>query len=516
MIKLITSGAYISSELIAELGNLPPSFLPVGNKRLYEYQVEFLNQICDGDIYISLPSDYIIPPKDLEFFSREKIQIISTNSEINISESITYSLKKINRYGEKLIILHGDTYIKNNLPPLADDLAVVSETTDNYKWGYNSNNDNVYVGLFFISLQREFLFYQREKSNNFLHGINTYFRRMFGVLYNIDKNDWLDFGHLNTFFRSRSQISTVRHFNNFQSDGSIVTKTSTNIKKILAESFWYKEVPERISLHSPKLLGELENGYKLEYLYLLPLSEIFVFGNLPINIWKQIFLSCGEFLSLCENYKIFGNREIIKKIYVNKTVERITEFSLQRDFSLSKEVILNGKEFPSILSIAMDCIEYLTSHNNWNQQTVIHGDFCFSNILYNFRSQSVKVIDPRGLDAENNFSLYGDSNYDLAKLAHSVIGGYDFIISNYQTCGEINFSLPSIEIIDFKYYSPPHLEKIREIFIQLFLDTNVKRKQIYAIMVLLFLSMLPLHLDYPSKQEAMLATAVKLYGDIKK
>jgi len=37
---LVMSGAYVTQELVAEFGQIPPSFLPVGNRRLYEYQFE--------------------------------------------------------------------------------------------------------------------------------------------------------------------------------------------------------------------------------------------------------------------------------------------------------------------------------------------------------------------------------------------------------------------------------------------------------------------------------------------
>lgn len=517
MIKLITSGDYICSELAAELGKLPPSFLPVGNKRLYEYQVEFLRQIGPGDTYISLPKDYIIPQKDLDYFSREKIGIISTDSDISISESISHCLKAIGRYSESLVILHGDTLIQSELPNLdLRDLIIVSESTDNYNWGFlNKNHDKiVYVGLFSISSQRDFLHSLSKNNLDFISAIKNYYNEKYPILWKVKQEEWSDFGHTNTYFRSRSRISTTRHFNNFQSDGEIVRKTSKNIKKILAEANWFKEIPERISLYSPKLLRVLENGYELEYLYLLPLSEIFVFGNLPINAWEQILLSCKEFLNKCSKVKRVDHSEIDKKIYKEKTLERIISFSLQRNISLSQKIIFNDMEFPSIMEIANECIEFLLKFN-YTTQTIIHGDFCFSNILYNFRSQSIKIIDPRGLDAENNFSLYGDCSYDLAKLGHSILGGYDFIISNYQTCREIDFSLSNIKINDFYLYSTPDIEKIREIFTKMYLKNPLKKKKIYSIMVLLFLSMLPLHSDYPLKQNAMLATSINLYKEIK-
>ena len=60
---------------------------------------------------------------------------------------------------------------------------------------------------------------------------------------------------------------------------------------------------------------------------------------------------------------------------------------------------------------------------------ISHGDLCFSNILFDTRVESIKCIDPRGITPKGEYSIYGDRRYDLAKLYHSVVGLYDFIIA---------------------------------------------------------------------------------------
>ena len=49
-------------------------------------------------------------------------------------------------------------------------------------------------------------------------------------------------------------------------------------------------------------------------------------------------------------------------------------------------------------------------------------------------------------------------------------------------------------------------------FLQLLVDDIALRKQVYALQALLFLSMLPLHVDKPRRQLAMLATGLELYA----
>lgn len=50
---LIMSGSYVQQELGAEFGSIPPSFLPLANKRLFKHQVSLGH---DGHaIYLVLP-----------------------------------------------------------------------------------------------------------------------------------------------------------------------------------------------------------------------------------------------------------------------------------------------------------------------------------------------------------------------------------------------------------------------------------------------------------------------------
>ena len=60
--------------------------------------------------------------------------------------------------------------------------------------------------------------------------------------------------------------------------------------------------------------------------------------------------------------------------------------------------------------------------------SLIHGDFHFGNILFDFGSGHVKLIDPRGEFGKSgnadSIGCYGDAHYDLAKFLHGFHGGY--------------------------------------------------------------------------------------------
>lgn len=49
---LITSAKYSFSDFTLEFGKIPPSFLPLGNKRLYEYQIELFKNFNQKIFFI--------------------------------------------------------------------------------------------------------------------------------------------------------------------------------------------------------------------------------------------------------------------------------------------------------------------------------------------------------------------------------------------------------------------------------------------------------------------------------
>ncbi|WP_323921349.1 MULTISPECIES: protein kinase family protein [Aeromonas] len=154
--------------------------------------------------------------------------------------------------------------------------------------------------------------------------------------------------------------------------------------------------------------------------------------------------------------------------------------------------------------IAEDCIKRVLTMPLI--PAVMHGDICFSNILFDSRSERLKMVDPRGINFNGDFSIYGDQKYDLAKLTHSVIGLYDFIIAGRYT---LDVDADGHEVIHFDIDS--RLSMVQEGFMNVpFLD-GVTIKDVMPLVVLLFLSMLPLHSDRQDRQKAMLLNAVRLY-----
>ena len=88
--------------------------------------------------------------------------------------------------------------------------------------------------------------------------------------------------------------------------------------------------------------------------------------------------------------------------------------------------------------------------------TYIHGDTTFSNILIDSDYNS-HFIDPRGVFGKT--LIYGDKNYDWAKLFYSVNGNYDSINSKKFTVNIMDDEvILDIKSNDFEKYSDMVIE----------------------------------------------------------
>ena len=120
------------------------------------------------------------------------------------------------------------------------------------------------------------------------------------------------------------------------------------------------------------------------------------------------------------------------------------------------------------------------------------------------------MLDPRGTDVDGNITHLGDQSYDMAKIAHSVIGLYDFIIAGrYQLDQQLTDTGCDVAI---NFELDPTTRALQNAFMQQYFRQYDKIALMPAV-VLLFLSMLPLHSDRPDRQQAMLVNAVRLYAD---
>jgi len=521
---LITSAAYIDGEFAAEFGELPPVCLPLGNKRLLDHQIEWLRQTQE-DIYLSLPVGFELDELYVKYLTLIDISIINVPLGLSLGESVIYCCNSLGVHLENIRILHGDTLVMDADANKMDYIAV-SKNRGFYQRGAvylntlaekaktttkNVGDDEVVLaGYFSFSSAKELIKEITRSRGDFVAGVSSYCDN-----HNIEFekcDNWLDFGHINTYFRSRALMTTQRSFNNMIITTAKVTKSSKKKEKMYGEINWFQSLPGDMRLYAPHMLGSFENndevGYSLEYLYLLPLCDLFVFCAHPYQTWRIIFKACRNFLEDCRDYTVgnFADTKQFDDLYYPKTMTRLDEFSRKTKFDIERPITFNGTELPSLVEIAEITSRDITALHK-NNITIIHGDFCLSNILYDFRKLGIKVIDPRGIDAANESTLYGDNRYDIAKLFHSVFGLYDFIIA-----GQYTLEIEKPYTVKFNIENKNNLAEIQKEFIRVFFHDNLYNiKEINAITIHLFLSMLPFHDEDPERQMALMANAIKMY-----
>jgi hypothetical protein len=510
---LITSAAYISPELITEFGKLPPSMLPLQNMRLFQHQLELFR--TNEQVVFSLPIDFELTQTDKILFKKCNIKIIKVPLNLSLGQSVVYVLNVVGKYQESLKILHGDTLFREL--PEGTDLCIVSEEQINYNWTHSSgvNQQKVYAGYFSFSNQSLLIKKITENKYQFMDGFESYRNEI--RVEEIDTDFWLDFGLVNSYYRSKSFLTTQRVFNDLIINRFSVRKSSSDKKKMFAEAMWFKNTPINLKPFLPALWDFGEDGdkayYEIEYFYLNTLSDLYVFGNQPLFVWKNILKACNLFITSCLNNRSMADVDLSSfndKIYSEKTFSRLKIYALQENISLDEPWIINDVKVPSLNEIVLEMNAAIANPER-KHLCIMHGDLCFSNILYNFKTQSIKVIDPRGLDLDRKETIYGDVRYDVAKLAHSVLGLYDYIIGGCFTYQETNR-----HTLEFEIQTEPHIAEIQQHFkSQVFGDMNLDQLNTYPILVHLFLSMLPLHSDHPKRQKAMLANALKIYVEYK-
>ena len=98
-------------------------------------------------------------------------------------------------------------------------------------------------------------------------------------------------------------------------------------------------------------------------------------------------------------------------MYLPKMLARLEDHARATGLDLKRGWKVNGRATPGLIQIAEETAARIDAPEA-RHLTVVHGDSCFSNILYDFRSQSVRMIDPRGQETEYTFE-YGTTDCAL-------------------------------------------------------------------------------------------------------
>lgn len=518
---LIPSGAYVTSAMQAEFGRTPPVFLSVAHKTLLFHQVQMLREAGKADLYLlTLPEDYEINDRRRAEITDLGLEIVQTPTGLSLCEAMSFALNAGSWHHDELRILMGDTLINGlNLdrndhfetapPPFAGEWTVFDPSEPGaFATRFCTDAVNVVSGYLSFSSTREWLRAITLARYDFAKSMTLYHRRR--PLTSTTQGPWFDFGRIQTYYQSRRTFTTQRHFNELEISRHTVRKRSQDKAKMRAEAQWFEQLPTPLRLFTPAMLNHFEEdnsaGYELEYLHMLPLNECFSVFDLPLDRWRTIVSACRLFLESCRAHVITPDLRL-NALYGEKTNTRLEQFCKARGIDAEHPWQLNGVDAGSLASAARKAAALIPPVQ---EACVMHGDFCFSNILFDTRSSLIKVIDPRGGADVAEPNIFGDPRYDLAKLHHSFEGLYDLILA-----GQASFEMSTPYDARFEIDVTPKQERIAHMFRDAFLTSDpAQADTINAISVMLFLSMLPLHADNPPRQIMLAMNALRLAASL--
>ena len=388
---IITSGAYVDSELVAEFGLLPPAFLPLGNRRLFARQYQALKPFASR-IILTVPDHFVLDPIDEAHLATLDIEIVGIPEGLTLGQSVVYAINATACGHGAVSILHGDS-LHTELSYDAVDAVSVTKSLPppGYSWAWARRTeagvrifdpdhvpdptDMALTGFFSVSDGARLVQAITRNGSDFIAGLAEYASIV--PLQTLASGHWFDFGHCSTYHRSRREMTTEREFNRLSTAGRSITKSGRNPDKLLAEALWYENLPPALRIYTPSYLGRSEQdagvSYSLEYLHLPSLADLAVFGRLPLTAWRRIFDSCDEALSALALRQ--GSAESLvsaRSLLCDKTLRRLEQLAASRSLSLTTPCRLGTRSLPPLAKIAETVAGLVTEPE---RATLIHGDF---------------------------------------------------------------------------------------------------------------------------------------------
>ncbi|MBN8547703.1 MAG: aminoglycoside phosphotransferase family protein [Deltaproteobacteria bacterium] len=538
-IILIPTSRFVDAEMQLDVGRIPPALIPVRARPLYrsiidQYQslpgtIEFALSVCEGKdlLQASVDSAHL-----------KNVSLLEIPRLPDLGAAVLNTLEQMDLTTcDNLFLNFGDTIIDAALD-LTTDTIFFEDISESFRWTTfeyaagkitnitdkgiidDSKPRHVFTGVFLIKKPLEFLEHLRTEKP--CEGLGLFYSALMNYLsvreYRLQRvKEWHDFGHVDNYYHERKKSLNKRFFNQVSIDTHrpMLTKKSEQTEKFIGEIAWYLEIPTALKPYVPQVFDyslDKQNPFlKMEFYGYPTVGELLLSGGHNLGIWNHvfdaIFATIREMQSHHSTPPAGSLPAALKEMYVAKTIRRMEQVRqhpiLSRFFK--RDVVINKRHYPCLNEIIAD----LQSH--WqslvpSRQTlsVIHGDLCASNILFDPRSRIIKLIDPRGQFGD--FTIYGDYRYDLAKLSHSFNGHYEMIINDsfFAVCEENSIS--------YSISTSAYQDCVASMFNQRMSSLYPQDQETVRMLEsILFLSMLPLHSDHLNRQIVMLATGLQKY-----
>ena len=514
------------SRMLSLTDNCAKSMIPVAGKPLISYLLDQLisANLKDVVIIVGYQKNTIIDYVNM--FYKDKLNIIFVEQKelLGLGHAIYQATQQVNvlDYDSIFIMLGDAIFNTNKIFNFEKSYIACEEMIDYSRWCIAVEEDNylvelldkptlkpkrnlALVGAYYFNNSKLFL----DSVTKAIHtgitikneyqistAIEFYKRNEPISILTIDENEWFDFGELDTYNRNRRKFNQSRFFNNVKYDNNSITKRSeSNNKKIQKEICWFLALPDSLKKYCPKLLNfsldDADSNYTLEYCSGNSLQEMWLYNNLSYEAWEKII---KQILYILDDFK---NNSANIQVDLNAFIENQLKARVNLEEFFKDRLIINGKVYENYAKFFLNYLEDFKSRMN-NKGSIFHGDMVFSNIIYDASNSELKLIDPRG-DFCGKI-IYGDTRYDIAKLAQCIIGDYDYIVNDLFVLTDDGYELYLDKDKKFKY----DLFKL--------VTSNYNVNDILFITAIQFMTMIPLHSENKDHQLLMKYKAYELLG----
>lgn len=418
--KIIVQAGGRGTRLEGLTRNKPKCLVPVNNLPIIFHVFE---KFKDAEFFVIADYKTDVLEKYLNAFGTEyKYKIVKTTKK-GTASGIKSALKNFND-NEQVVILWCDLILSDefSIPKESGNFVGISKDFE-CRWSFvdnkfikESSKENGVAGLFVFE-NKTFLKDIPEEGAlvGWLSSQNIDFKEL-------SLKGSKEIGTLIAFNENSNQLRRWRPFNSMKFEGDLVIKDGLNEqgKKIaIDERAWYKFVKEKGYVFIPEI-------YEYEPLKMKRVQgeNIYDYDCITKSQKKAILKNIIEALETLHNLvpAIPANNEDTKANYIVKTFERLDKIKNLVPFANQEFIKINGTYYKNVFFDKDTFIKTLEKLMP-KEFRLIHGDSTFSNIMFDTYNMKTILIDPRGYFGKTK--LYGDVDYDWAKLYYSLKGNYD-------------------------------------------------------------------------------------------
>jgi dTDP-glucose pyrophosphorylase len=543
---LIPAAGRVPEGLLALSNITCPAMIPVAGRPVIHWTMSYLRSLGLTKFVIAVARRGMFVEEfvDSAFGQDCEVQFITPSLEGGVGRTIM-ELAEVIQTSASLVVL-GDTHFQLAdsellMEPTAHPFVLTSPVEDSYRWCIvESDQDRMVrrlrdkveglatplealIGVYFFpdtnalraaaraTVETATATHRRAEIAGILERIHAE-----SPIRAIEAGSWLDCGNPDMQAWSHQSLLQARAFNELQIDSVLgtITKRSRSTDKFINEINYLRLLPPDLRILFPRVVGYsidwMDPWVEMEYYGYPSLSEVFLFENVDPGVWERVFSHLATIVvsGFSKHHRPLPESSI-HEMYVSKTRKRLEEMQCSPELSAltryQGELTVNTKRVQNLTQLWPRIEVEVARLARSARGTIVHGDLCLSNVLYDLRSRICKLIDPRGSFGE--VGIYGDPRYDVAKLWHSVHGLYDFITNDL-----FQVSLQGTDI-KLEIRATTAHRQIEDRFVRVFFSSTWDQREVQLITALLFASMPALHYDRPQRQLAMYARALQLLDE---